>query len=141
MDPLVVLIPLAFAVVFPAFWCGVVWLIGRVGWARLARHYETDAPRIGPTFRWESGRVGASAYSGVLTVSVEPDGLRLAVMPLFRPGHPPVLIPWEEIRAIRPRRVLWHTSYALDTAPPEPVTVHLSRRVVEAIREEGASRP
>ena len=137
MDPLIVLIPLVFAVVFPAFWSAIVWLVGQFGWARLARHYATDAPRTGRTFRMETGQIGGANYSSSLTVSVEPDGLRLAVMPLFRPGHPPVLIPWEEIGSIRPKRFLWHTNYEIETAPPDPIKVRLSKRVVEAIREEG----
>ena len=132
----VVLIPLAVLVVFPAFWCGVVWLIGQFGWRRLAEAYGTDAPITGRTFRMTSASIGAANYGNSLTISIEPDGLRIAPLFLFRPGHPPVLIPWDEVEDIRPRKVLWHTSYALDTATPKPVTIRLPERIIEAIRDE-----
>lgn len=74
-----------------------------------------------------------------MTVSVEPDGLRLAVMALFRPGHPPVLIPWAEIPDVRPRKVLWVTQYVLDVGEPRVTTVALPEHVVQAIAEAGVT--
>lgn len=127
---------LAFLVVFPAFWSGVVWLVGQFGWRRLARDYETDAPITGRTFRMQTATVGGANYSSSLTISIEPDGLRMAPMALFRPGHPPVLIPWDEIENLRPKHVLWFRSYAFDTAGPRPVTVRVPEAIVEAIRDE-----
>jgi hypothetical protein len=62
-------------------------------------------------------------------------------MLLFRPGHPPVLIPWDDIESIRPQKLLWHTSYALDVAAPQPLTVRVPERVVRAIRDEFAEAP
>jgi hypothetical protein len=132
---------LAFLVVFPAFWSGVVWLVGQVGWRRLARDYETDAPITGRTFRMASASIGWATYSNTLTISIEPGGLRLAPMLLFRPGHPPVLIPWDDIEGIRPQTLLWHTSYALDVAASQPLTVRVPERVVRAIRDELAEAP
>lgn len=132
-------IPLAFLVVFPVIWCGVVWLVGRFGWHTLAAAYATDAPATGETFRFQSGRVGASSYSGVLTVSIEPDGLRLDVMALYRPGHPPVLIPWDEVLDITPRKGLFGTAYALTPAAPDAVTVTLPERVIQSIRDRTAT--
>ena len=129
-----------FLAAFPLFWAAVCWLIARAGWARLAGAYRAETRPTGKTFRMVSGRVGAANYSGVLTVSVEPGGLRLAVMAPFRPGHPPLLFPWDEVRDIRPHKVLWHTSYALDVGP-EAVTVQLPERVVEAIRETPPEGP
>ena len=128
------LVPIALVVV-PAVWCGVVWLIGQAGWRTLARAYATDLPASGRTFRFQSGRIGHASYNGVLTISVEPEGIRLAVAAPFRPGHPPVLIPWDEISDIEPRKVLWHKSYAVKPADSGAVTVGLPGRVVEAIRD------
>ena len=132
------LFPFAVVAVFPAFWWGVLWLVSRAGWRRLAESYRTDVPATGRTFRMTSGAIGRASYSHTLTVSIEPDGLRIAVLFPFRPHHPPLLIPWDEIQDVRPRTILGHTSYALDTAAPKPVTIRLTDRVVEAIREEGA---
>ncbi|WP_265595201.1 hypothetical protein [Verrucomicrobium sp. BvORR106] len=45
---LVALIPLAFFIVFPLFWCFVVWLISQFsGWSRLASTYAAKSPPKG----------------------------------------------------------------------------------------------
>jgi len=129
------LIPLAVLVAVPAFWCGVVWVISQFGWGRLAKAYATDLPRTGRTFRFVSGAIGMSNYSNALTVSIEPEGLRLAVPFLFRVGHPPLLLPWDEIQSIERQKVLWHTSYAIRPAAEGATTIRLPERVIVAIRD------
>jgi hypothetical protein len=49
--------------------------------------------------RWLAG------YHNCLTIGGSPEGLYLAIMPLFRFRHPPLLIPWAEITVTR-RRIL-----------------------------------
>jgi hypothetical protein len=41
--------------------------------------------------RWIAG------YGNCLTVGANEDGLYLATFPLFPLGHPPLLIPWDEV--------------------------------------------
>jgi hypothetical protein len=38
-----------------------------------------------------------SRYNNCLTVGASPEGLYLAMMPVFNFGHAPLLIPWTEI--------------------------------------------
>jgi hypothetical protein len=101
------IIPIAIAG-FAAFWCGIVWLIATVGgWHSLARVYRSQLPFSGHTWRFRSGRMGGFAkYNGVLTVGVNSAGLYLAVFPLFRPGHPPLFIPWHDITVSSERRFI-----------------------------------
>lgn len=124
---------------FPVMWGGTCWIIGRMGWGRLAARYRTEAAGTGRAFRFVSGSIGLANYNGALTVHVEAGGLRLAVLPLSRPGHPPLLIPWGEITEIRPRKVLWQTLFALDVGTPHVATVTLPERVVAAIREAASA--
>ncbi|GAB5537317.1 MAG: hypothetical protein Rubg2KO_35660 [Rubricoccaceae bacterium] len=121
--------------VFPLFWSGVCVLISKMGWSRLAAAYQTDAEATGETFRAVSGMVGVSSYRNVLTVSLEPEGLRLAVMVLFRPGHPPLLIPWGDLVNVRTTTVLFSTAYAFETEQAGSVTIRLPERIVEGILE------
>jgi hypothetical protein len=46
-------------------------------------------------------------YGLCLTVVVGSAGLYLKVVPLFRLGHPPLLIPWADIHGLREKRFLW----------------------------------
>jgi len=91
---------------FAVFWMLIVWLISAVGgWRSLAAHYRSDLPFTGRTWSFRSGLMGGMArYNGLLTVGVNPAGLYLAVMPLFRPGHPPLFIPWPDLTVTSEQR-------------------------------------
>jgi hypothetical protein len=91
--------PLFFAL-FIAMWCAMgVFVAWAGGWAELAMHYRNEGPFEGRKWRFSSARFGSgTSYSGMLTVGANRQGLYLAVLPLFRPGHPPLFIPWEDVR-------------------------------------------
>ncbi len=96
---LVVFVPLAFAVVFPLLWCGIVKLVSVLGgWSALAARYPAGGARPARSWGMKSGTFGNFAnYRGVLTVGVGPEGLFLDVMWAFRVGHAPILVPWSEV--------------------------------------------
>lgn len=97
--------PVVVPVAFVVWWCFVVWLVGSVfGWGRLASRYPARESFPGTPHRFKSGKVGLANYSGVLTVGASADGLYLAVLFPFRPGHPPLFIPWADVTAkvVRP---------------------------------------
>ena len=95
---------------FLGFWSLVMMIAARVGgWHTLANRYrrEETAFRIrdGKTeqYRWASLTLGPRLfrmnYGNCVTVTLGDDGLGLQVMPLFRPMHPPLLIPWTSIES------------------------------------------
>ena len=94
--------PLQFLII-PAivlWWAFVMNLVGLMsGWWTLARHYRARSSFEGARFHLCSGRVGWSNYGNCLVIGVNADGLYLSVFFFFRPGHPPLFIPWSEIVA------------------------------------------
>lgn len=91
---------LLIAVAGVAWWAFVLSLVGALsGWGALARHYRTRGAFDGTRFYLASARIGWSNYGGVLNVGVNAHGLRLSVIFPFRPGHPPLLIPWADVTA------------------------------------------
>jgi hypothetical protein len=50
--------------------------------------------------------MGVVRYNGALTVGVNAAGMYLAMLPLFRLGHPPLFIPWSDITVSSTRRFL-----------------------------------
>ena len=82
-----------------------------------------------------SGAVGTSRYSGVLRVHVQPDGLRLSVWALFRPGHPPVRIPWSEVASVERKTFLGLSRFEVRIGEPRITTLTLPASVVEAMRD------
>jgi hypothetical protein len=95
---LIVALVIGGSLVFVGFWMSVCWLLALVGgWRSLATRYRVDSePR--PMTQTTSGMLGLVSYNGVLELAASDSGLDLRVMMLFRAGHPPLRIPWADIR-------------------------------------------
>ena len=68
------------------------------GWALLAKKFPAQEPFRGKRRSWVSGQFRwAAGYNNCLTVGANPEGLYISVwfLPFF---HPPLFIPWTEIR-------------------------------------------
>jgi hypothetical protein len=93
-----------FASVFPFFFAGL-WLFvvnGLAlmgGWRGLALAYRAIDPPRGESFSFCSAQLGTVNYKGCLRFVVEPKGLFISVLFPFRPGHPPLCIPWSDVSA------------------------------------------
>jgi hypothetical protein len=92
------LIVLASVAGFPAFFSLILFVLSKIGgWNTLATRYRMDRPFQGSLWRNQFGFLGSTRYNGALTVGSGMEGLYLAVFFLFRPFHPPLLIPWGEV--------------------------------------------
>ena len=107
------------AAIFPIYFLCLWFLVGAVisvigGWFSLAKVYRTRVPFDGAKWRGQSGQMRWLAnYSNVLTLGASPEGLYLASMFLFRFMHPPLLIPWSEIKVRRKKG--WVFEYVIFT--------------------------
>jgi hypothetical protein len=101
--------PKQFFVFFIFMWIAVGLILAQVGgWAELARHYRPANPFEGRMWRFRSGHMRLTVhYNNVLTVGASPEGLYLAVLFLFRVGHPPLLVPWKDISTTTGKTLLW----------------------------------
>jgi hypothetical protein len=98
-------------VLFPFFfillWVIILFVLANIGgWSRLAQYYEAQSKFEGEKWSFKSGRMGMTNYSGCLKIGSDDYGLYLAVLPLFRVGHPPLFIPWHDITTSKSRRFL-----------------------------------
>jgi hypothetical protein len=97
-----------------------LWSLGNVamaylsGWVRLARAYRASRSPTGRRLRWRSGSLGLVGHGGILNFWVAPEGLYLKVNILFRPGNPPLLIPWPDVRVVRRRDLLFVRRYEVE---------------------------
>ena len=87
---------------FVVLWVAICQVLASVsGWKRLQRLYATG-PFEGETSK-SSGHVGRSRFRGAaLIVGASRAGLYLNVVPPFRIGAGPVLIPWRKIAGPSP---------------------------------------
>ena len=83
-------------------------LLSRIGgWNLLAQHFAARRPPEGKKFRSQSARLNGVSYNNCLTIYVSSGGLYLHMTPIFRTGHPDLLIPWHELHDPVTEKVLW----------------------------------
>lgn len=126
---------------FVFVWCAVCWVLAFVGgWRRLAGRFRATGPRpIGKNFWMMSGAIGGTTFRGALNVTVAPQGLYMSAFPLFRAGHPPLLVPWTVFKPFREEKMLWLSTYETDIALDDFDTVTLSvwsRELKEAMHAQ-----
>jgi len=95
-------IALAFASGFVALWIGIFQAIAVWGgWKRLAAVYpERALSTIGERFRMRSVQLRRGCnYNNCVSFAASPAGLRMSLIPLMNFGHPPIFLPWDELRA------------------------------------------
>ena len=87
--------------ILPMFWGVVIWLVG-IGWRRIAADYPArEWPEEGQDATWQNLDLGISNYYGSgLIFRVTDEGLYARAHWLYRLGHPPLFIPWDEIEEV-----------------------------------------
>ena len=116
-------------------WVVVSALVGQLtGWASLARRFRFRGQFAGPTWHWQSGRMRwLMGYNSSLIVGANTDGLYLATLWLFRIGHPPLLIPWNEI-SVSGAKLLWARGVRLQLGRERPVPLWLRDKLADKLR-------
>ncbi len=81
---------------------------------------------------------GLTNYNNVLTLGVSPDGMYLASMFLFRFMHPPLLIPWSEIKVSRKKG--WVFEYVIFTLGRElAIPFQIRAKLAAKLRESAGN--
>ena len=123
---------------FPLIWSFVCIAISSIGgWRKLAAAYRTSQPFGGKLQRFQTARMRAGArYKGCLNVGASPSGLFLSTYFPFRPGHPPLLVPWQDV-TVRPYAEAAACELRFKAAPSIPL--QLSSQLA-AVLEADAGR-
>ncbi len=104
------------------------------GWAAVAQRYRCRGTPVGKSFHWQCARFGWVDYNGCVSIRVCADGLRLATFPLFRPGHPPLFIPWSALRVVSVNDKWWGRYTVVDVGAPTIAQVRLPLKVMDEAR-------
>ncbi len=118
---------------FALFWSFVVWLIAQIsGWRQLADVYPARQPFNERCWSWQSGRLRwGMSYNGVLNVCADAQAMHLSTFLFFRPGNPPLSIPWEDITG-RQRGFLVELRFRRAESIPLRISPRLADKLVEA---------
>jgi hypothetical protein len=136
--------PLAFIPLIFFFWCAVSFLIAAVsGWMDLVQRFRLSSTFAGSTWSFQSASMRwMSRYRSCLNVGADPSGLQLSMFFLFRPGHPPLFIPWSEITVARRWKFLFIPQVKLLLGREEQIPFVISETLADRIRAAaGASWP
>ncbi len=128
----IVLIPLAFFVIFPCFWCFVIWILSDLGgWKRLAKHYSSEEKPTGKTWTGVYGEVRFVSYKGALDCTANETGLFIQPGFLFKFSHPLLFIPWTEFHGARKTSMLWLQSVTAHIGEPAKGRLRVAAKVIE----------
>ena len=87
---------------------------------------SSDWPVTGTVYRFRSGQLRFHTnYGSCLRLTVADEGLEVAVLPVFRPGHPPLFFAWHEIAVTRERNWLNMEVFVLTFAREPAVRLRL----------------
>lgn len=131
--------PWVLVLLFPLVWSGALMLVAHTGgWARIAAEYRSWDPFEGRRWRFQSGQFGWSNYGNCLTVGAARQGLYFSVLFLFRPGHPPILVPWSDVTAT-PGKFLFSRYVDFRFRRVPEARVRLAQRLADRIAAEAGS--
>ncbi|MDZ4680382.1 MAG: hypothetical protein SGI94_08060 [Saprospiraceae bacterium] len=122
---LAIFIILGFLIIFPLFWCGVVYLISFFGWQQLAASFATHQP-MPSDLQTGSGMINLSRYNYTLRFKADDRGLWLRTMRLFSPGHKPLFIPWSAVEHDEGGEAFWGYQTKLKV---KGVTIRLNHNI------------
>ena len=112
-------------------WCMINLVTGTFGnWGRLAKTYRAHARPEGKAFHLQNITTRLFIENVLCTMVVAAEGLYIAVLPIYRMGHPPLLIPWSEFSYVRTTRFLfWGWVSVAVGHPPVAIRILLSEKV------------
>ena len=84
---------------FIILWIAVCKILSAIGgWRMLAWDYRSHSEFNGQKLWFRSAGLRRwTNYSNCITVGANKYGLYMAILPIFRIGHPPLFFPWQDI--------------------------------------------
>jgi hypothetical protein len=124
---------IVFLALFVAAWCFESYLNSSLsGWHSLSKRFRAQSEFLG-----QSTSAGIffnvclrywADYSGIIRITSEEDALHLSAVFPFRPFHPPLRIPWTEIKFGR-TKYLWRQYVVLTLGNQEHIPMRISERM------------
>ena len=125
----------AYILIFIALWICVCKLISVFGgWQALSRVYRADSAFNDQKLWLKSVGIRRwTNYNNCITLGVNKYELYVSVLPIFRIGHPPLLIPWTDISTEAVARRLLPDLVKFKFAKQPDVPMVFSKRLAERI--------
>ncbi len=125
-----------------------IWKSNARRWTRLAAAYRAvdfchvaprpNAQRTMQTVVLVGGDIGWNSYRGVVAVGVTLEGVSLRLMPPFAAFHPPLLIPFADLRVEPTRWYLLGKSFQLTLSGVSDVRIIIDEELLGWIESQAA---
>ncbi len=86
------------------------------------------------------GTVGLIHVKGLMRAAANDNGLYFAFPTFLSAGHPPLQIPWSEIRVVSDRHLLGTRVVRLEVGQPKLVRLYLRAGIADAVAERLAAQ-
>jgi hypothetical protein len=103
------------------------------GWLALANNFRAISRPEGQRVLSQVKQMGSVPERGVTQMIVSEQGLYLYAFFLFRFLHPPLLIPWKDVRLAGEHKTLWWYIWELDIG--RITTLSVTRRAYELMQK------
>ena len=130
--------PFGLAIIFAILWCGICFVTSFIsGWYTLSRRFcrqsepYGDNRSAGPFFYTIYTRFW-SRYSSIIRLTAADDALYLSVLFFFRIAHPPLRIPWAEIK-IGKTKYFWRPFILLTLGERERIPMRIPARMARKL--------
>jgi hypothetical protein len=135
---IVLFILIVFPIFFTGLWVCITLLMSWIGgWGKVGKRYSaTGMPPEGRALKHVTGMFGMTRYKNVLTVITSDDGLYIENRKVYRPGHPPLFIPYTDIHQARKQTLFFWEYVAFEIGDPALAAVRLPSKVFEGVPVE-----
>jgi hypothetical protein len=130
--------PYGFALFFLTLWCLISLIVSFMGgWHRLSLRFCAQGEPYGDTRTAGPFSYGVQmryrlGYNNVIRITAAEDALYFSILFLFRIGHPPLRIPWNEIHIDRDK-FLWQRYIVLTLGNEEKIPMRISERMARKL--------
>lgn len=121
---------------FPLLWVLVTFAISRMGWHALAERYRTQEPFYGKKTGLLTASINWSNYKNSLVLQYNETGIHLQPVVVFRLFHPPILIPWSEIKQITQIQFLFTKSTELIIGEPRVAKIIIPQKRYQQMQQD-----
>lgn len=136
-DPITPGGPLQFVLGFFLIWALVLMMISLWGgWWSLSQYYSTKPHAVIKKWAFQSASMRMmTGYGNCLNIAVTDTGLFLSILFIFRIGHSPLLIPWDDI-SVENHQSLFRKGLKLSFNKVPHVPLYINYALANKINEE-----
>ena len=116
---------------FP-LWIISLFLFSRASWHKLSQKYQSTKEFYGNNYGKLYARINDLNYGGRLYLQYNEEGINLSVVKRYRPFHPPVFIPWNDIIEIK--KLSGNVIIVVGTEP-DSSTIQVSEKTYEKLEK------